>query len=260
MNKYLKLFETEDAFKSCLEAKIAGNNTEMGFPNVSVIGEEDSNGNFSVSDVFYIKDLNKAEAIRQILSHWINPTDINIVSSEGHKIKTLSITIDNHMGNNGYPEQCYVVRFQPYDWYDKKTNTIYYAFINNDAYKNIMSSTGNKNVLDGKDIALNLLQGYNGYNPNPRFSSYNSDNPTPPYQGKIIYIKDLSGYTSHNDTLHEIYERTFNVDAQGNLTFNNDIKPFEANGAHYYGEYYSSSYDNAIEGYIDSGSGSGSGN
>lgn len=37
MNKYLKLFETEDAFKSCLEAKIGGDNTEMGFPNVSVI-------------------------------------------------------------------------------------------------------------------------------------------------------------------------------------------------------------------------------
>lgn len=261
MNKYLKLFETEDDFKSCLEAKIAGNNDNMGFPNVSVIGEEDSNGNFSASDVFYIKDLNKAEAVREYLrlngSRWINPTDINIVSSEGHKIKTLNIGIQNHMGYNGYDESWTVARFQPYDWYDKKTNTTYYAFIGNDACENIMSSTGNINVLDGKDISLNLLQGYNGYNPNPRLSSYNQDNPTPPYQGKIIYVKDL---LEHNDTLYEIYERTFNVDAQGNLTFNNDIKPFEAGGAHYYGVYYSNSYDNAIEDYINSGSGSGSGN
>ena len=263
MNKYLKLFETEDDFKSCLDAKIAGNNDNMGFPNVSVIGEKDNNGNFSVSNIFYIKDLNKAEAVREYLrlnsSHWINPTDINIVSSEGHKIKTLSVTINNHMGYNGYPENWVVARFQPYDWYDKKTNTTYYAFISNGAYKNITSSTGNINVLDGENISLNLLQGYDGHNPNPRLSSYNSDNPVPPYQGKIIYVKDLSGHTSYNDTLHEIYERTFNVDVQGNLTFNNDIKPFEAGGASYDGVYYSPSYDNAIEGYIDLGSGSGSG-
>lgn len=265
MNKYLKLFETEDDFKSCLEAKIGGDNTEMGFPNVSVIGAEDSNGNFSASKVHYIKDLNKAEAVREYLrlngSRWINPTDINIVSSEGHEIKALSVTINNNMGYNGYPENWAVVRFQPYDWYDKKTNTTYYAFISNDAYKNITYSTGNINVLDGNDIAINLVKGYNGYAPNERLSSYNPpDNTVPPFHGKIIYVKDLSGHTSHNDTLHEIYERTFNVDAQSNLTFNNDIKPFEADGASYYGVYYSNFYDNAIEGYIDSGSGSGSGN
>lgn len=265
MNKYLKLFETEDAFKSCLEAKIAGNNDNMGFPNVSVIGEEDSNGNFSASDIFYIKDLNKAEAVREYLrlngSRWINSTDINIVSSEGHEIKTLNVSINNHMGYNGYDESWTVVRFQPYDWYDKKTNTTYYAFISNDAYKNITYSTGNINVLDGEDISLNLVKGYNGHAPNERFSSYNPpDNTVPPFHGKIIYVKDLSGHTSYNDTLDEIYERTFNVDAQGNLTFNNDIKPFEADGYSYYGVYYSNSYDNAIEGYIDSDSGSGSGN
>lgn len=265
MNKYLKLFETEDAFKSCLEAKIAGNNDNMGFPNVSVIGEEDNNGNFSASDIFYIKDLNKAEAVREYLrlngSRWINSTDINIVSSEGHEIKTLNVSINNHMGYNGYDESWTVVRFQPYDWYDKKTNTTYYAFISNDAYENITYSTGNINVLDGEDISLNLVKGYNGYAPNERFSSYNPpDNTVPPFHGKIIYVKDLSGHTSYYDTLDEIYERTFNVDAQGNLTFNNDIKPFEADGYSYYGVYYSNSYDNAIEGYIDSDSGSGSGN
>ena len=264
MNKYLKLFKTEDDFKSCLDAKIAGNNDNMGFPNVSVIGEEDSNGNFSASDVFYIKDLNKAQAVHEYLrlngSRWINPTDINIISSEGHEIKTLSVSINNHMGYNGYPENWAVTRFQPYDWYDKKTNTTYYAFISNDAYENITSSTGNINVLDGEDISLNLLNGYDGSDPNERLSSYNPNNPEPPYHGKIIYVTDLSGHTNYSDTLDEIYERTFNVDAQGNLTFNNDIKPFEADGAHYYGVYYSTSYDNAIEGYIDLGSGSGSGN
>ena len=264
MNKYLKLFETEDDFKSCLDAKIAGNNDNMGFPNVSVIGEKDNNGNFSASDIFYIKDLNKAEAVREYLrlngSRWINPTNINIVSSEGHEIKTLNINIQNHMGYNGYDESLTVARFQPYDWYDKKTNTTYYAFISNDAYENITSRTRNINVLDGQDISIKLLNGYDGYDPNPRFSSYNPNNPVPPYQGKIIYVKDLSGHTSYYDTLDEIYERTFNVDAEGNLTFNNDIKPFEADGYHYYGVYNSNSYDNAIEGYIDSGSGSGSGN
>lgn len=261
MNKYLKLFETKGEFKSCLEAKIAGDNSVMGFPNVSVIGTEDSNGNFSASEVHYIKDLTKAQAIREQLrpGYWINPTDINIISSEGHEIKTLDIIINNYMGYNGYPEQCYVVRFQPYDWYDKKTNTTYYAFISDDAYKNITKSTGIKNVLDGKDIALDLLSGTNGHDPILRFSDYASNNDFP-HHGKIIYVKDLSGHTSHRDTLDEIYERTFNVDAQSNLTFNNDIKPFEADGASYYGIYYSNSYDNAIEGYIDSGSGSGSGN
>lgn len=234
MNKYLKLFETEDDFKSCLEAKIGGDNTEMGFPNVSVIGAEDSNGNFSASDIFYIKDLNKAEAVREYLrlngSRWINPTDINIVSSEEHWIKALSVTIDNRMGYDGYPENWAVARFQPYDWYDKKTNTTYYAFISDDAYKNITYSTGNISVLDGKDIALKLLNGYNGHSPNERLSSYNPNNPVPPYHGKIIYVTDLSDSHPNN-----IYERTFNVvidSDEPTLTFDT-IKPFEADGASY---------------------------
>lgn len=255
MNKYLKLFETEDDFKSCLEAKIAGNNTEMGFPNVSVIGEEDSNGNFSASDVYYIKDLTKAEAVRQILSHWINPTTIE-VTSDGANVKTLYIDIDNGLGNNGYPEALDLARFQPYDWYDKKTNTTYYAFISDDAYKNITESTGIKNVLDGKDIALDLLQGYNGYDPNERFSSYNPNNPVPPYHGKIIYVKDLSGDPD------EIYERAFTV------AMNNDtptlifstIEPFDSDGYDITAGFSDNFYTNIIDGYYNSDSGSGSGN
>lgn len=257
MNKYLKLFETEDAFKSCLEAKIAGNNDNMGFPNVSVIGEEDNNGNFSASDIFYIKDLNKAEAVREYLrlngSHWINPTDINIISGD-YTVDILNVSINNHAGYNGYDENIYTVRFQPYDWYDKKTNTTYYAFIALDAYENITSSTGNINVLDGEDIALNLLQGYNGYDPNPRLSSYNSDNPVPPYQGKIIYVKDLS-----NKYPNDIYERTFNVVADNGeptLTFDT-IKPFDSDGYNSYGYYSTYNFNGGIEGYVNSGSGSG---
>ena len=132
MNKYLKLFETKDAFRSCLEAKIGGDNTAMGFPNVSVIGAEDNNGNFSASEVHYIKDLNKAQAICEtlIVSHWINPTTVNIVSGN-HTIKTLH-------GNIESGPSIYAVRFQPYDWYDKNTKTTYYAFISNEAYKNII--------------------------------------------------------------------------------------------------------------------------
>lgn len=195
MNKYLKLFETEDAFKSCLEAKIAGNNDDMGFPNVSVIGAEDSNGNFSASEIHYIKDLTKAEAVRDYLrlhgSRWINPTNINIISGS-YDADTLSISINNHAGYNGYPENVSTVRFQPYDWYDKKTNTTYYAFISWDAYYNLISNSGSMNVLDGEDIALDLLQGYNGYAPNERLSSYKPGQSTSPYYGKIIYIKDLS--------------------------------------------------------------------
>lgn len=256
MNKYLKLFETEDDFKSCLEAKIAGNNAEMGFPNVSVIGEEDSNGNFSASDVFYIKDLNKAEAVRQILSHWINPTTIE-VTSNGANVKTLYIDINNGLGNNGYPEVLDLARFQPYDWYDKKTNTTYYAFISDDAYKNITESTGIKNVLDGKDVALDLLQGYNGYDPNKRFSSYNPNNPVPPYHGKIIYVTNLS-----NLYRNDIYERAFTVTMDNDtptLTFGT-IEPFDSDGYDSYGYYGTYNFHGGIEGYVNSGSGSGSGN
>ena len=254
MNKYLKLFETEDNFKSCLEAKIAGNNTEMGFPNVSVIGEEDSSGNFSASDVFYIKDLNKAQAIRQILSHWINPTTIEVISDYA-KVKTLHMDIDNGLGNNGYPEALDVIRFQPYDWYDKKTNTTYYAFISENAYKNITENTGVKNVLDGEDVALNLLSGSNGYDPVPRFSDYASSDGFP-HHGKIIYLKDLSGDPD------EIYERAFTVTMDNDtptLTFGT-IEPFDSDGYNVSAYFFDSSHNNVIDGYIGSGSGSGSGN
>lgn len=260
MNKYLKLFETEDDFKSCLEAKIAGNNTKMGFPNVSIIGEEDSNGNFSASDVFYIKDLNKAEAVHEYLrlngSRWINPTDINIISGD-YTVNTLYININNHAGYNGYPETLNFVRFQPYDWYDKKTNTTYYAFISDDAYKNITESTGIKNVLDGEDIALDLLEGYNGSSPNERLSSYNPNNPVPPYHGKIIYVTDLS-----NLYRNDIYERAFTVTMDNDtptLTFGT-IEPFDSDGYDSYGYYSTYNFHGGIEGYVNSGSGSGNGN
>lgn len=262
MNKYLKLFETEDAFKSCLEAKIGGDNTVMGFPNVSVIGAEDSNGNFSASDVFYIKDLNKAEAVREYLrlngSRWINPTDINIISGD-YTVDTFHISIDNHAGYNGYDEDIPTVRFQPYDWYDKDNNTTYYAFISWDAFNNIVSSTRNINVLDGKDIALNLLIGYNGHSPNERLSSYNPNNPVLPYHGKIIYVTDLS---DKHPT--EIYERAFTVTIDTDtdtptLTFDT-IKPFDSDGIHYYGYYSSYNFGGGIEAYVNSESGSGNGN
>lgn len=259
MNKYLKLFETEDDFKSCLEAKIGGDNTEMGFPNVSVIGEEDSNGNFLASDVFYIKDLNKAEAVREYLrlnsSRWINPTTIK-VTSDGANVKILYVFIYNGLGGGGYPESLDVVRFQPYDWYDKKTNTTYYAFISIDAYKNITESTGIKNVLEGEDLTLDLLSGSNGHDPIPRFSDYASNDDFP-YHGKIIYLKDLSDANPK-----EIYERAFTV------TLNNDtptlafdtIEPFDSDGYKISTGSYEHFYTNIIDGYYNLDSGSGSGN
>jgi len=259
MNKYLKLFETEDAFKSCLEAKIGGDNTEMGFPNVSVIGEEDSNGNFSVSDVFYIKDLNKAQAVHEYLrlngSRWINPTTIE-VTSDGANVKTLWVSIYNGLGSNGYPEAWTVVRFQPYDWYDKKTKTTYYAFISGSAYRNITESTGVKNVLEGEDLTLDLLSGINGYDPIPRFSDYASNDGFP-YHGKIIYVKDLS---SDPD---EIYERAFTVTMDNDtheptLTFGT-IEPFDSDGYNVSAHFSNNSYTNIIDGYYNSDSGSGSG-
>lgn len=224
MNKYLKLFETEDAFKSCLEAKIGGDNNVMGFPNVSVIGAEDSNGNFSASEIHYIKDLTKAQAIREQLrpGRWVNSASINIIS-ESADIDLLDVIIQNGLGINGYPEMWDVVRFQPYDWYDKKNNITYYAFISKDAYRNITSSTGNKNVLDGQDVGLDLLKGYNGYSPNSRLSDYDPNNPTPPYHGKIIYVETITSPS-------EIYEREFTIDAQGNLTFSDNINPFDSDG------------------------------
>lgn len=255
MNKYLKLFKTEDDFKSCLEAKIGGDNTEMGFPNVSVIGAEDSNGNFSASKVHYIKDLTKAQAIREQLrpGRWVNPTTIKI-KLDGADVKTLYMYIYNGLGGGGYPETLYTVRFQPYDWYDKKTNTTYYAFISEDAYENITKSDGIKNVLDGKDVALNLLLGKNGHNPVPRFSSYDPNNPVPPYHGKIVYVKDLSN--AHK----EVYEREFTVDEQGNLTFSDNINPFDSDGADFSTDFSSLRYSYTIDGYYNLDSGSGNGN
>lgn len=260
MNKYLKLFETEDDFKSCLEAKIAGNNTEMGFPNVSVIGEEDNNGNFSASDVFYIKDLNKAETVHEYLrlngSRWINPTTIE-VTSDGASVKTLWVSIYNGLGGNGYPEAWTVVRFQPYDWYDKKTKTTYYAFISEDAYENITESTGVKNVLEGEDLTLDLLSGNNGYDPIPRLSDYASNDGFP-YHGKIIYVKDLS------DDPEEFYERAFTVTMDNDtheptLAFGT-IEPFDSDGYNVSGYFSDNFYTNIIDGYYNSDSGSGSGN
>lgn len=112
-------------------------------------------------------------------------------------------------------------------------------------------------VLDGEDIALDLLEGYNGYGPNERLSSYNPNNPVPPYHGKIIYVTDLSdGYPN------DIYERTFNVvmdNGEHTLTFDT-IKPFDSDGYHCYGYCSSYSFDGGIEAYVNSGSGSGNGN
>ena len=256
MSKHLKLFETKGEFKTCLEAKIAGDNNAMGFPNVSVIGAEDSNGNFSASDVYYIKDLTKAEVIREQLrpGRWINPTSINIIK-ESADVDSLGILIYNRLGGNGYPESLSVARFQPYDWYDKETNTTYYAFIHYDAYKNITSDTGTKDVLNGQDIGLNLIEGYDGYFPNPRVSDYDPSDPTPPYHGKIIYVKNISDSD-------EIYEREFTIDAQGNLTFSDNINPFDSNGYEIYAHHFINRFYGILDGYsnLNSGSGSGDGN
>lgn len=249
MNKYLKLFGTKGEFKTCLEAKIAGDNSVMGFPNVSVIGAEDNNGNFSASEIHYIKDLTKAQAIREQLrpGYWVNPTNIEIISEYDDNVNILYVSINNGLGGGGYPENFTLVRFQPYDWHDKETNTTYYAFITMDAFDNVTENTGTKNVLDGQDIGLNLLEDAN----NSRFSDYDSNN-NPPFHGKIIYVKDLT-------TDHELYEREFIVDNQGNLTFNDNINPFDSDGYDVYVSSSTYSYYNIIKGYNNSGSGSGSG-
>lgn len=255
MSKYLKLFETEDAFKSCLEAKIAGNNDDMGFPNVSVIGAEDSNGNFSASEVHYIKDLTKAEAIREILrlknSHWVNPTTVNVTIGS-HTIKTLSGGIESG-------PSIYAVRFQPYDWYDKDTNTTYYAFISEEAYYNITNNhvyDGDINLLNGETVGMDLLKGVNGYPPSSYlFSNFNQYDSEPNYSGIILYVKDLSEVNED-----EIYQREFSIN-DGVLTFG-DIESFPYSDSQMY--LYFSTYDFSavIDGYPDeqSGSGSGSGN
>ena len=56
MSKFLKIFDTESDFKSCLYDKINGDNTSMSFPNISVIGSADSYGDYDIDKVYYIKD------------------------------------------------------------------------------------------------------------------------------------------------------------------------------------------------------------
>ena len=247
MNKYLKLFETEDDFKSCLEAKIAGNNDNMGFPNVSVIGAEDSNGNFSASDIFYIKDLNKAEAVRQALllnsSHWVNPTTVNIVPGD-HTIKVLTGGIESGPSIDA-------VRFQPYDWYDKDTNTTYYAFISENAYSGMMPNhvyDGSINLLDGETVGMDLLN-INNY----LFSNYNPYDSEPNYSGIILYVKDLSKVNKN-----EIYQREFSLN-DNVLTFS-DIEPFTYTASQMYLSFYTHIFNPVIDGYPDEESGSGNGN
>lgn len=246
MNKYLKLFETEQAFIDCLDAKINGDNNDMGFPNVSVIGTEDSNGNFSASKVYYIKNLAKANAIFLDLAttgNWVNPTNGTII--EDHfNIKKLQFNF------GGYGPSGAALRFQPYDWYDKKTKTTYYAFISYDAYKNIMSIHYGDTVdfLDGNQVGRNFLEGYNGYDPNSFFSDFNRyDNP-PQFSGRILYVKDLS------EENPKLYIREFTLN--GTELIFEDIKPIDGEPYVYFDTEYVS---NGIEGYTNLGSGSGSG-
>lgn len=247
MNKYLKLFETEDDFKSCLDAKIGGDNTVMGFPNVSVIGEKDNNGNFSASDVFYIKDLNKAQAIRQIFSHWVNPTIVNITNdNSSHNILSIDAWIDSGPSLDAY-------RFQPYDWYDKNTKTTYYAFISWDAFRNITDSSEKENVnLLSVDTGYRLISGVEGYDPTNSYfsdwSHYDYDNPK--FSGRILYVKNLS-------EINELYQREFSIN-NGVLVFG-DIEPFPYSTSSIHGHFSTNSFDNVIEGYPDAESGSGSG-
>lgn len=250
MNKYLKLFETEQAFIDCLDAKINGDNTVMGFPNVSVIGTEDSNGNFSASKVYYIKNLTKANSIFSDIAttgNWVNPTNGNIIEDPFY-IKKLQILL----GSSGYGGTATALRFQPYDWYDKKTKTTYYAFISYDAYRNITNEHYGNSVdfLDGIQVGMNLLEGYDGYNPYEIFSDFNKYDSSPKLSGRIVYIKDLS-----EENPDELYVREFTLNGT-ELIFEDIKKPYD--DMEYYivrdTEYV---YD-AIEGYADSGSGSGS--
>lgn len=251
MNKYLKLFETKDAFRSCLEAKIGGDNTAMGFPNVSVIGAEDNNGNFSASEVHYIKDLNKAQAIRQALplnsSHWVNPTTVNVISDQ-HTIKSIRGSIESG-------PSMHAIIFQPYDWYDENTDTTYYAFISWDAFMNITNNhKGHSiNLLDGETVGMDLVGGVGGYPPRSYiFSNFNQYDSEPKFSGIILYLKDLSEINEE-----DIYQREFSIDDNGTLTFG-DIEPFTYRAATSF--YFEDDFiGRAIEGYTGSGSGSGSG-
>ena len=250
MNKYLKLFETKDAFRSCLEAKIDGDNTAMGFPNVSVIGEEDNNGNFSASEIHYIKDLTKAQAINETLnvSRWVNPTTVNVISDQ-HTIKSIRGSIESG-------PSMHAIRFQPYDWYDKNTDTTYYAFISWDAFKNIIDNHIGEsvNLLNGDVIGMDLVGGNGGYPPSSYiFSNFNQYDSEPKFSGIILYLKDLSEINEK-----DIYQREFSIDDNGTLTFG-DIEPFTYRAAtsFYFNDDF---FGRAIEGYTGSESGSGSGN
>lgn len=65
MPKYLKLFETESEFKSCLYDNInsVNANKTMGFPNVSIIADLDNNGNYDVDKIYYISGTSEAQNI-----------------------------------------------------------------------------------------------------------------------------------------------------------------------------------------------------
>ena len=257
MNKYLKLFGTEDEFISCLEAKIAGNNDIMGFPNVSVIGVEDNNGNFSASKIHYINGRTKAETILSKFlnpetpendNHWVNPTNITTISGH-YNIDTIEGRTDASYGISFT-----AVRFQPYDWYDEETDTTYYAFIGEDAYNNIVYDQKNIDVLSANDMSQNLLLNGNGYNANPVFSNYHYPNEVDE-SGIILYLTNLSEY------FDQIYQREFHITKQNELVFG-DIEPFPYG---YYSHLNNQNYVGGIEGYVnsdsgsDSGSGSGSG-
>ena len=218
----------------------------MGFPNVSVIGAEDSNGNFSASKVYYIKNLAKANTIFSDIAttgNWVNSTYGTIIE-DPFNIKKLQFNF------GGYGPSGAALRFQPYDWYDKKTKTTYYAFISYDAYKNITSIHYGDGVdfLDGSQVGMNLLEGYNGYDPNEFFSDFNRYDNSPQFSGRIIYIKDLS------EESPELYVREFSLNST-ELIFE-DIKPVDGEPYVYLDTEY---IYNGIEGYTNSGSGSGSG-
>lgn len=250
MSRHLKLFETKSEFIHCLDAKINGDNDVMKFPNVSVIGTEDSNGNFSVNEIHYIKDLSKAEDIYdKIDGYWINPTNITIESGS-YEIDTLNGRVESGPSFEA-------VRFQPFDWYDKNTGTTYYAYISSEAYENLTETTGNINLFDINIVKEKLLKGSYGNNPYNRFlSEYNSYDSSPSYSGRILYVTDVL------DLNPELYEKVFEVTEQNKLVFG-DIELCRFHGTSF-NPYHSSRYfDGKIEGYIiesDLGSGSGDGN
>ena len=247
MSNYLKLFKTESEFIRCLDAKINGDNNVMKFPNVSVIGEEDNNGNFSASEIHYIKDLNKAEDIYdKIDGYWINPTNI-IIESGSYDIDALNGHVDSGPSFKA-------ARFQPFDWYDKDSRTTYYAYISTDAYANLVETTGNINLFDVDVVKEKLLKGSNGNNPYNNFlSEYNKYDSSPSYSGKILYVTDTL------DSNPELYEKLFKITEQNKLVFG-DIELCRFYGTSFNTYHSTQSFNGKIEGYdVESSSGSGSG-